>query len=114
MKKKTLMTALLSLLLIQAEALSQTDDPPRYEIAPEFRTLNPEASMAQGPKLDWACGLHLTSIRALHSRNPRMVLSITVSTCRNRGQALDVFGGIKAGKRFKSWGIFGKVRTRVS
>jgi len=102
--------ATMIILVVTTQASSQTPDPPRYEIGPEFTTLNREEF--NGVRVEPGLGLRFTFN---FNKNFAIEGSAHVSfnecyTCVNNGRYADTFGGLKAGKRFKSWGIFAKVR----
>ncbi len=115
MTKILIVVASILILLIQSNALSQTpsDDPPRYEIAAEFTALNRE--QFGRAKSEPGAGVRFTF-------NFNKTFAIEGAThasfnecfdCTERGRVFDLFGGVKAGKRFKTWGVFAKVRPGV-
>ena len=111
MNKTLFVAASIFILMIQSESFAQTDDPPRYEIAAEFSALG--RSGFGSKKLEPAAGARFTfnfnknfAIEgATHAS-----FSGECGNCQDRGRVFDLVGGVKAGKRFKSWGLFAKVR----
>jgi hypothetical protein len=102
--------ALATVLVVTSEASSQTQDPPRYEIAAEFTTLNREAH--DGVRVEPGLGARFTFN---FNKNVAVEGSAHISfnycpSCTSTGRYGDLFAGVKAGKRFKSWGIFAKAR----
>ena len=112
--KKILILAALICLLVELKVLAQSQDPPRYELAAEFTTLNREkyngvrVEPGVGPRFTFNFNKNFAAEVAMHvSFNDECV------ACINNGHYLDLFAGVKAGKRFKSWGIFAKARPGV-
>src|SRR4030095_585535 len=110
MNKRLVITTLFLLLIIQSRALSQTEEPPRYEIAAEFTTLNRDEF--GGTRADAGIGARFT-----FNFNKNFAIEGAAhgsfgdcERCQPAGRVFDMFGGIKAGKRYKSWGIFAKAR----
>src|SRR5262245_6154729 len=99
--------AIMTVLVVTSQAASQTPDPPRYEIAPEFTTINGE--QISGGKVEPALGVRFT-----FNFNKNIAIEssghLALNSCFSCTYNGDIFAGVKAGKRFKSWGIFGKVR----
>lgn len=112
MEKTLFVTASIFILLIQSHALSQTqsDDPPRYEIAAEFTALNREqfgsakSEPGAGVRFTFNFNKNFAIEGATHASFNECF------DCTERGRVFDLFGGVKAGKRFKTWGVFAKAR----
>ncbi|HJX92727.1 MAG TPA: hypothetical protein VJ372_19685 [Pyrinomonadaceae bacterium] len=107
---RLLILAIMTVFVVTFQALSQTQDPPRYEIAAEFTTLNREAS--NGARVEPGLGARFTFN---FNKNVAIEGAMHISfndcpTCTITGRYGDLFAGVKAGKRFKSWGIFAKAR----
>lgn len=105
--------AIMTVLVVTSQAFSQTSptqDPPRYEIAGEFTTLNREAY--DGVRVEPGLGARFTFN---FNRNVAIEGAAHISfnecpSCTITGRYADIFAGVKVGKRFKSWGIFAKAR----
>lgn len=105
--------AIMTVLVVTSQAFSQTtqtQDPPRYEIAAEFTTLNREAY--DGVRVEPGLGARFTFN---FNKNVAIEGAAHISfnlcpSCTITGRYGDIFAGVKAGKRFKSWGIFAKAR----
>jgi hypothetical protein len=98
-------------LMVQLEALAQTPDPPRYELAAEFTTLNREKF--NGVRVEPGVGARFTfnfNKNIAVEAAAHVSFNDDCSGCTSYGRYADLFAGIKAGKRFKSWGIFAKAR----
>ena len=113
MNKRLVITTLLLLLVIQSRALSQTEEPPRYEIAAEFTTLNRDefADIRVEPGIGFRFTFNFNKNFAIEGATHASFGDC--NSCQPAGHFLDLFGGIKAGKRYKSWGVFAKARPGV-
>jgi hypothetical protein len=96
-----------------APVFAQSQDVPKYEVAAEFTTL--ERDDFTGRRTEPGLGgrftynlNHVLSLEAAGYFFPRRCFQ-----CRNGGRITEGFGGVKAGKRFESWGIFAKARPGV-
>ncbi len=112
MKRTIFLTAMLMVLLVQAQIFAQTDELKKFEVAAEFTTLE-RGSFDQ--RLDGGVGgrftYNLNRIFALEAAAyffPKRCFS-----CIENGRMTQAVGGVKAGKRFQSWGIFAKARPGV-
>lgn len=105
--------AIMTVLVVTSQAFSQTSqtqDPPRYEIAAEFTTLNREAY--DGVRVEPGLGARFTFNfnKNVAIEGASHISFNTCPTCTITGRYGDIFAGVKVGKRFKSWGIFAKAR----
>ena len=105
--------ALLSVFLWQSQALAQSDEVPKFEVAAEFTTL--ERDNFSGKRTEPGFGgrftYNLNSVFSLETAGyffPKRCFG-----CRNNGNVTEVLGGVKVGKRFENWGIFAKARPGV-
>jgi hypothetical protein len=100
-------------LLTSLTALSQTTDPPKYEVAAEFAATNRDDF--SGSKSDMGFGgrftFNVNKYFALESA--AYFFPADCFSCVNNGRAIQAVGGGKVGKRFQSWGIFAKARPGV-
>lgn len=106
-------TAIIVVFLLQLQGLSQSQDPPKFEVAAEFTTLGRDEFTGQ--KTDSGLGGRFTynlnsvfSIEAAGYFFPMRCLS-----CFNNGRMSEGLAGVKAGKRFENWGLFVKARPGV-
>jgi hypothetical protein len=113
MKRTTFFAAAVCIVLLHSIALSQSQDLPKFEVAAEFTTL--ERGEFSGRRTDPGFGGRFTY-------NLNKVFSLEAAgyffpkgcfDCRQNGRVTEVLGGVKAGKRFDSWGIFAKARPGV-
>lgn len=113
MKKTHLVIALLGVLLMQSQAQSQSTEVPKYEVAAEFTTFEREAFQTRtepGAGVRFTYNLNrMISLETAGYFFPRQCIE-----CRNNGNMTEVVGGVKIGKRFEHWGIFGKARPGVA
>ncbi len=113
MSRKFLLAATIGLLLVQSEASSQSQGPPKFEVAAEFTTLTREDFTGQrtepglGGRFTYNLNKNL-GVEAAGYFFPHRCFS-----CVNNGRMTEAVAGMKAGKRFQSWGIFAKARPGV-
>ena len=113
MSTKLPLLAIIIGLILASNALSQTDDPPKREVAAEFITLNRDefVGVRTEPGIGGRFTYNLNKNVALEAAAyffPRSCFD-----CFNNGRITEAVGGIKAGKRFKTWGIFAKARPGI-
>ena len=114
MNKFRLLRAVLVLGFAASAAFSQTQDLPKFEVAAEFTTLEREGffSNRTEPGLGGRFTYNLNKNFALEGAGyffPKQCFF----ECRNPGRVIQAVGGVKAGKRFEKWGIFGKARPGI-
>ena len=110
MNRTLFFVALIVSLLINSKVLAQSQEPPKFEVAAEFTTLEREAYV--GLKTDLGLGARFTynlnrifSLEAAGYFFPQRCFD-----CRYNGRETEVVGGLKVTKRFGNWGIFAKGR----
>ena len=112
MNKIRFLVAILSVFLLQSQAQSQSTEPPKFEVAAEFTTLEREAFPGRTePGFGARFTFNLNRMVSFETAGyffPRDCID-----CRNNGTVTEVLGGVKIGKRFEHWGIFGKARPGV-
>ncbi|HET9786331.1 MAG TPA: hypothetical protein VFP47_04310, partial [Pyrinomonadaceae bacterium] len=113
MNRTSFLAAAVCIFLLHSVALSQSQDPPKFEVAGEFTTL--ERGDFSGRRTDPGFGGRFTynlnkvfSLEAAAYFFPKGCFS-----CRENGRVTEVLGGVKVGKRFDTWGIFAKARPGV-
>ena len=113
MNRRLFLIATITLLVMQSEALSQTQELPKFEVAAEFTTL--ERDDASGSRTEPGVGGRFTynlnkvfSLEAAGYYFPKRCFF-----CRNAGRITEGLAGVKAGKRFEKWGVFAKARPGV-
>jgi hypothetical protein len=118
MKNKTLLslfaTVVLSLFVTNVRAQSNADELPKFEVGAHFTSIT-KPSFTNGdtePGLGGRFTYNINETFALEA-----VGNFFPHTCRgcgdNSGNIVQGFGGVKIGKRFEKWGIFGKARAGV-
>ena len=114
MNKTRFLIAILSVFLLQSQAQSQsqTTETPKYEVAAEFTTLARETFEPRG---DAGFGARFTFNlnRVVSLETAGYFLPTQCNVCVNNGNVTEVLGGVKIGKRFEHWGIFGKARPGI-
>jgi hypothetical protein len=114
MNKTLFVATSICILLIHSTAISQTEEPPRYEIAAEFSALGRSQNgckrlePAVGARFTFNINKNFAIEGATHGS-----FSGECPNCLDRGRVFDLVGGLKAGKRFEKWGLFAKVRPGV-
>ena len=91
----------------------QSQDLKKFEVAAEFTTLERDDFTGQRtePGFGGRFTYNLNRVFALEAAGyffPKRCFQ-----CRNNGRITEGLAGIKVGKRFENWGIFGKVRPGV-
>jgi hypothetical protein len=110
MNKTRFLVALISVFLLQSQAQSQSTDPPKYEVAGEFTTLEREDFSGQRTEPGFGARFTFNLNRMISLETAGYFFPKQCISCRNNGNVTEVLGGVKIGKRFEHWGIFGKVR----
>ena len=111
MNRTLFLTIAICFLLFHVQAFAQSTEVPRIEIAAEFSTL----ALGDSERTEAGFGARFT-----YNLNKSIALETSgyffpdrCRGCFNRGQIVGLVGGLKAGKRFRTWGLFGKVRPGV-
>jgi hypothetical protein len=99
--------------LVQLQALAQSEELPKFEVAGEFTTLEREGFFDRRtePGLGGRFTFNLNKVVALEAATyffPKKCFQ-----CRNAGTIVEGLGGVKVTKRFEKWGIFAKARPGV-
>lgn len=99
--------------LTQSQALAQSEELLKFEIAGEFTTLERESFPARRtePGLGGRFTYNLNQMISFEAAG--YFFPKKCSECRNEGNVAEVLGGVKVGKRFEKWGIFAKGRPGV-
>ena len=96
--------------LMQSQAVAQSEELPKFEVAAEFTTLEREAFSERRTEPGFGARFtyNLNSVFSLEGAGyffPKKCLS-----CFNSGNIAEGLAGVKVGKRFEKWGIFAKAR----
>ncbi len=96
--------------LVQLQALAQSDELPKFEVAAEFTTLEREAFSERRtePGLGLRFTYNLNEMFAIEAAG--YFFPKRCSDCRNAGNIGQGLAGVKVGKRFEKWGVFAKAR----
>src|ERR1051325_8047596 len=112
MQMTRFLIAILTVLLLQAQTQSQSTEPPKFEVAAEFTTLERESFNGRtepGAGVRFTFNLNqMISLETAGYFFPKQCIE-----CRNNGNVTEVLRGVKVGKRFEHWGIFGKARPGI-
>lgn len=107
--KKTLFVVAV-IFLMQSQALAQSEELPKFEVAAEFTTLEREAFSPRRtePGFGGRFTYNLNEVFSLEAAGyffPKKCFE-----CSNEGNVAQGLAGVKVGKRFEKWGIFAKAR----
>jgi hypothetical protein len=112
MNKTRFIVAILSMFLLQSQAHSQSTETPKYEVAAEFTTLQRE-SFRGGSEPGGGARFTFNLNRMIALETAGYFVPKQCIDCANNGNVTEWLGGVKIGKRFEHWGIFGKARPGV-
>ena len=95
---------------IQSQALGQSQELPKFEVAAEFTTLEREAFSQRRtePGLGGRFTYNLNEMFSLEAAG--YFFPKKCNQCRNGGNVAEGLAGVKVTKRFEKWGIFAKAR----
>jgi hypothetical protein len=113
MNKTRFLIAILGVFLLQSQAQSQSTEPPKFEVAAEFTTLEREDFSGTGSTVGGGARFTFNLNRMISLETAGYFFPRQCISCRNNGNVTEVLGGVKIGKRFEHWGIFGKARPGV-
>ncbi|HET9527277.1 MAG TPA: hypothetical protein VFO99_13980 [Pyrinomonadaceae bacterium] len=113
MKRRFLLLAISSLLLIPSNVVAQTQDLPKFEIAGEFSTLERDGFGNKQTEPGVGARFTFNFNRSLAFETAGYFFPRQCNLCRNEGSVSQVVAGAKIGKRFEKWGIFAKARPGV-
>jgi hypothetical protein len=109
---RSLLLSVIALLLMQSHALSQSQpqELPKFEVAGEFSTLERGnfGTHKTEPGFGGRFTYNLNEVFSLETA--AYLLPKECDFCEHGGRVTELFGGVKIGKRFEKWGIFGKAR----
>jgi hypothetical protein len=99
----------LVLLVLQSAVMAQSTPVSRFELGAEFTNISlDESGIRNEPGIGARFTLNLNKNVALDAAG--YLFPSRCFGCEHDGRLTQVVGGVKAGKRFKSWGLFGKAR----
>ena len=113
MKTTRLIVSLIGLLLPASHALSQSQEPPKFEVAAEFTTLERGGFYGKRTEPGFGGRFTLNLNRVVSLETAGYFFPKNCFECDNNGRVTEVLGGVKVGKRFENWGIFAKARPGV-
>lgn len=113
MTRTRVFTAMIVMFLMHSQALAQSQDVPKFEVAAEFTTLERDDFRARTePGFGGRFTFNFNRVFALEAAG--YFFPKQCSDCREPGRVTQVLGGVKVGKRFENWGIFAKARPGVA
>ena len=114
MNRTSFLVALVLVFLLHSvvRAQSQSQELPKFEVAAEFTTLErPGFDNRTEPGFGGRFTYNLNRVFSLEGAGyffPKQCFN-----CSEPGRIIQAVGGVKAGKRFEKWGIFGKARPGI-
>jgi len=99
--------------LIQLQALAQSEELPKFEVAAEFTTLEREGFSQRRTEPGFGGRLTYNLNEKFAIEGAGYFFPKRCFQCRNAGNMTQGFAGVKYGKRFEKWGIFAKARPGV-
>jgi len=112
MNRRIPILAIAFLLLTHSNSLAQSQELPKFEVGGEFSSLARESfetRMEPGVGARFTFNLN----RSVAFETAGYFYPQKCFSCRNGGNMSQFVAGVKAGKRFEKWGIFGKARPGV-
>lgn len=113
MNKIRFLVAILSMFFLQSQAMSQSDELPKFEVAAEFTTLDRDNFSGKRTELGFGGRFTYNLNRVFSLEGAGYILPRRCFGCQNNGNIIEVLGGVKVGKRFENWGVFAKARPGV-
>ncbi|HEX6044863.1 MAG TPA: hypothetical protein VFZ22_10275 [Pyrinomonadaceae bacterium] len=113
MKTRLIPVAIVCLLLAQSSARSQSTPLPRFEAAAEFTTLGRDAfaGVRTEPGVGGRFTVNMNEVFAFETA--AYIFPRKCFDCVENGRMTQAVAGVKIGKRFEHWGVFGKARPGV-
>lgn len=113
MNRRLVLLAISFLFVVQADALAQSQDLPKFEFGGEFTTLEREGFGERRTEPGVGGRFTFNVNRSLAFETAGYFFPRQCQICRNAGNMSQVVAGVKVGKRFENWGIFAKARPGV-
>lgn len=99
--------------LIQLQALAQSEELPKFEVAGEFTTLEREAFSQRRTEPGFGGRFTYNLNQTFAIEGAGYFFPKECFQCRNAGNITEGLAGVKVGKRFEKWGVFAKARPGV-
>jgi hypothetical protein len=110
---KTLLITIIALISLPSVARSQSQEPPKFEVAAEFTTLERDETYEKRTEPGFGGRFTFNLCKAVSLESAAYFFPKRCFNCNHNGRVIEVLGGVKTGKRFEKWGIFAKVRPGV-
>jgi len=99
--------------LVQLQALAQSEELPKFEVAGEFTTLEREAFSQRRTEPGFGGRFTYNLNKTVAFEGAGYFFPKECFQCRNAGNITEVLAGVKVGKRFEKWGVFAKARPGI-
>src|SRR6185295_15733195 len=96
--------------LLQLQALAQSEELPKFEVAGEFTTLEREAFSQRRTEPGFGGRFTYNLNKTVACEGAGYYFPKQCFQCRNGGTITEGLAGVKVGKRFEKWGVFAKAR----
>jgi hypothetical protein len=107
---KTMLIVVAVMLLVQSQAVAQSEELPKYEVAAEFTTLEREAFSERRTEPGFGARFTYNLNKVFSLEGAGYFFPKKCFSCLNSGNVAEGLAGVKVGKRFEKWGIFAKAR----
>jgi hypothetical protein len=99
--------------LVQMQALAQSEELPKFEVAAEFTTLEREAFSQRRTEPGFGGRFTYNLNEKFAIEGAGYFFPKRCFQCRAAGNITEGLAGVKVGKRFEKWGVFAKARPGV-
>ena len=99
--------------LVQLQALAQSEELPKFEVAGEFTTLEREGFSQRRTEPGFGGRFTYNLNKTIAFEGAGYFFPKRCFGCRNNGNIAEGLAGVKVGKRFEKWGVFAKARPGV-
>jgi len=99
--------------LLQLQALAQSEELPKFEVAGEFTTLEREGFFQRRTEPGFGGRFTYNLNKTFAVEGAGYFFPKECFQCRNAGNITEGLAGVKVGKRFEKWGVFAKARPGV-
>ena len=99
--------------LVQLQALAQSEELPKFEVAGEFTTLEREGFFQRRTEPGFGGRFTYNLNKTFAIEGAGYFFPKSCFQCRSAGNITEGLAGVKVGKRFEKWGVFAKARPGV-
>jgi len=107
---KRMFIVVVVMFLMQSQAVAQSEELPKYEVAAEFTTLERQAFSERRTEPGFGARFTYNLNKVFSLEGAGYFFPKKCFSCLNTGNIAEGLAGVKVGKRFERWGIFAKAR----